>query len=443
MMMKFLLMMLFMMPLFFFNNMFWLIQNLFMMMVFMFFLFNWSFMYEYKKLSYFMGLDMISFWLIMLTMLIISLMFMASEGLFKSKYYLMMFSFIVMLLLLLLYLTFSSINLFLFYIYFESSLIPTLILILGWGYQPERINAGMYLLFYTLFMSFPLLLSILYIYNYCNSFMFIYLMNIYNKNSLFYLFMLFAFLVKMPMFLAHLWLPKAHVEAPISGSMILAGIMLKLGGYGMMRIMNMISINFNFIWMSVSLIGGFVVSMMCLRQVDMKSLIAYSSVVHMGMILGGMMTLLSWGFNGAYILMIGHGLSSSGLFCLANLIYDRLSSRSLLINKGLMNLMPSMSLWWFLMCSSSMASPPSLNLMGEIILLSSIISWSWMSTFMLMLMSFFSTSYTLYLYSYSQHGNFYSGIYSYSQGYIREYLLLIMHWFPLNFLILKSEIIMF
>nr|QXE46438.1 NADH dehydrogenase subunit 4 [Cephalcia infumata] len=439
-MMKFLFMIIFMMFLGMMNNMFWLIQNMLFIMMFLFFMFNYPYSFELNKLSYFMGIDLISFWLILLTLLITSLMFMASENLFKVNFYLNLFSFILLIMLMFLYLTFSSVNLFLFYLYFESSLIPTLILILGWGYQPERLNAGIYLLFYTLFMSFPLLLGIIYIYKYGNSFMFIYLKNFFNKNNIFYLVMILAFLVKMPMYLMHLWLPKAHVEAPISGSMILAGIMLKLGGYGVIRIMNMIMMNMNYIWISISLIGGFMVSLMCLRQVDMKSLIAYSSVVHMGIILSGFMTLYNWGFYGAYILMIGHGLSSSGLFCLANLIYERLGSRSLLINKGLINLMPSMSLWWFLICSSSMASPPSLNLLGEIILLSSLVSWSWKTSILLMLMSFFSASYTLYLYSYSQHGNFYSGLYSYSQGFVREYLLLILHWFPLNFMILKSEI---
>nr|QXE46451.1 NADH dehydrogenase subunit 4 [Cephalcia yanqingensis] len=439
-MMKFLLMMLFIMSMCMINK-FWIIQNLLFIMLFMFIMLNYPYNYEFNKLSYFMGVDLISFWLIILTMLIISLMIMASENLFKINFYFNMFSFMLLMMLMFLYLTFSSMNLFLFYLNFESSLIPTLILILGWGYQPERMYAGIYLLFYTLFMSFPLLLGIIYIYNKNYSLMYIYMKNFLNMNNLFYFSMILAFLVKMPMYLVHMWLPKAHVEAPISGSMILAGIMLKLGGYGIIRVMNMISMSLNYIWVSISLMGGLLVSLMCLRQVDMKSLIAYSSVVHMGMILGGLLTLSNWGFCGAYILMIGHGLSSSGLFCLANLIYERLGSRSLLINKGLINLMPSMTLWWFLICSSSMASPPSLNLLGEIFLLSSLISWSWMTSFLLMLMSFFSASYTLYLYSYTQHGNNYSGLYSYSQGYVREYLLLILHWFPMNFLILKSEIL--
>lgn len=133
----------------------------------------------------------------------------------------------------------------------------------------------------------------------------------------------------------------------MSGSMILAGIMLKLGGYGFMRLMPLFivtGVKVNFIFVVVSLFGGFVISLICLRQSDVKSLIAYSSVSHIGLVLGGIMTINSWGYYGALIIMIAHGLCSSGLFCLANISYERLGSRSLFLNKGLINLMPRMAL---------------------------------------------------------------------------------------------------
>jgi NADH-ubiquinone oxidoreductase chain 4 len=126
----------------------------------------------------------------------------------------------------------------------------------------------------------------------------------------------------------------------------------------------------------ISLVGGFIVSLICLRQRDLKALVAYSSVAHIGLVLGGLMTLNCWGIYGAYTLIIGHGLCSSGLFCLTNISYERLGRRRLIINKGLINFMPSLAMWWFLLRSSNMAAPPRLNLLGEIRILNSLIGWS-------------------------------------------------------------------
>ena len=127
----------------------------------------------------------------------------------------------------------------------------------------------------------------------------------------------------------------------------MAGVLLKLGGYGLLRVFPFLLIGgiiFNYFFISVSLVGGVIISLICLRQMDIKALIAYSSVAHMGIVLSGLLTLTYWGLRGAYILIIAHGLCSSGLFCLANLSYERLGSRSLLINKGLLNFLPRLSL---------------------------------------------------------------------------------------------------
>nr|AML26361.1 NADH dehydrogenase subunit 4 [Erotylidae sp. BMNH 1274391] len=422
-----------------FLNEFWLIQFMFFI-YFIIFIFKMSFLGFYSSISIFLGLDLMSYFLILLSFWICGLMIMASEKIYFYKNYSNVFLLVMLVLMLSLYLTFSSLNLFIFYLFFEVSLIPTLILIIGWGYQLERIEAGMYLLFYTLMFSLPMMISIFFYYKTFNT---MELMMLYKIDYLYmYLFMIMIFMVKMPMFIIHLWLPKAHVEAPVAGSMILAGIMLKLGGYGLCRLMPMflyIGMKFNFLFIVVSMVGGFIVSMICMRQSDMKSLIAYSSVAHMGMVLAGILTLNFWGLWGALVMMLAHGLCSSGLFCMANISYERLQSRSLYLNKGLINIMPSFSLWWFLFCSSNMAAPPSLNLLGEIMLINSLVSFSYICMVFLMLMSFFSAVYSLFLFSYSQHGQLYQGMFSFYSGFIREYLMLFLHWFPLNAFFMKSE----
>nr|WVD73143.1 NADH dehydrogenase subunit 4 [Monolepta bicavipennis] len=423
-------------------NKFWLVQWLMFILSFLF-LFNYTSFYFNFQLSYFLGMDMLSYSLILLSFWICSLMILASSKLLNNKDYSNLFLMVLIFLMFALFMTFSSLNLFMFYLFFEISLIPTLMLIIGWGYQPERLDAGIYLLFYTLLMSLPMMIIIFYLSEKYFLVSFMFLDQDFNS-LLMYLCTNMVFFVKIPMFFLHLWLPKAHVEAPVSGSMILAGVMLKLGGYGLLRFMMLYKnfiLNSNLFFLSISLLGGFLVSLICIRQSDMKSLIAYSSVSHMGLALGGIMTLNYWGFYGSLVMMLAHGLCSSGLFCLANILYERIHSRSLYLNKGLLNIIPSLSLWWFLLVSSNMAAPPSLNLVGEIMLINSMVGFSWLSMIFLSLMSFFSAVYSLFLYSYSQHGNFYSGIYSFFSIQMREYLLLFLHWFPLNIMFLKMEFI--
>jgi len=233
---------------------------------------------------------------------------------------------------------------------FECSLFPTLLLILGWGYQPERIQAGLYIIIYTIIGSLPLLLMFIFLYNTFGSlfiyFDFIYFIDYLNFNRLFWVFFIFAFMVKVPLYIFHLWLPKAHVEAPVSGSIILAGVLLKLGGYGLIRLGSIcihLSFNFSRFFISFSIYGSFITRLICLRQVDIKSLIAYSSVGHIALVIRGIITSSYLGFLGSLIIIISHGLVSSGIFCLANITYEIVSSRSLYLTKGLLIIFPSLS----------------------------------------------------------------------------------------------------
>lgn len=439
-MIKILFYIIFIIPLCFMKKIFWMVQILLLILIFIFI--NLSVNLINFNLRYIYSCDLISFGLILLRIWICSLIIISRENLLKINYYVNFFLLNIIFLLILLFLTFRVINLFIFYLFFEGRLIPTLLLIIGWGYQPERVQAGIYLIFYTLFASLPLLIGLFYIYTEINRIMF-YFLKFFNINFIIlYIRIVLAFLVKIPIYFVHLWLPKAHVEAPVSGSIILAGIILKLGGYGLLRVLvflQEVNLKLNYIWIIIRLLGGFYIRLKCFCQVDIKSLIAYSSVAHIRIVIRGIIVINYWGYFGSYIIIIGHGLCSSGIFCLANINYERLHRRRLFINKGIINFIPSISLWWFLLISSNISAPPSLNLLGEIRLINRMIRWSWLSILILILISFFRAGYRLYLYSYTQHGKIFQGIYRFYCGVSREYLLLLLHWLPLNIIILKIE----
>ena len=395
--------------------------------------------------SWYFMVDSLRYILILLRAWICALIVCRRQIVYKNNNFSSGFSLTIVCLLLFLILTFCSGDYLMFYISFEASLIPTLILILGWGYQPERLQAGVYMLFYTLFASLPLLVSLLSLYDIGGSLTIGLAASVMGGrfvDNIWYVSTVFAFIVKLPIFIVHLWLPKAHVEAPVAGSMILAGVLLKLGGYGLIRVIPLFRVrnkNIGWLWVTIRLVGSVYISLICLRQVDIKALIAYSSVAHMALVLRGLVTFRLWGVRGAVVIIVGHGLCSSGLFCLANIVYERIGSRSLLIGKGLINFIPRIALWWFLLRAGNMAAPPTLNLMGEIRLIVRVVGWSRTTMFLIGLLSFFRAAYTLYLFSLSQHGKYYSAVFSCCSGKSREYLVLFLHWLPLNILILKGS----
>nr|YP_010831218.1 NADH dehydrogenase subunit 4 [Elysia viridis]WFF64242.1 NADH dehydrogenase subunit 4 [Elysia viridis] len=307
-------------------------------------------------------------------------------------------------------LAFSSSNMINFYVWFEASLIPTLILIISWGYQPERLQAGTYMMLYTVGASLPLLIMLIWrCSESCSSNLFLMGMCSSDFFSWGLIFIYGAFLVKLPMYGAHLWLPKAHVEAPLAGSMILAGILLKLGGFGLFQMNKCFSLACDYsistFLVSVSLWGGLLAILVCLRQVDVKAYVAYSSVGHMGLVSAGVILDRTWGASSALVTMIAHGFASSALFCLAFFTYEKSHSRAMPYMKGLLKLYPILSLWWFIFCCINMAAPPTINLLGEMMIIPSVWFSFWGLAVVMTIMVFMSAAYNMYLYSSINHGD--------------------------------------
>nr|YP_002836175.1 NADH dehydrogenase subunit 4 [Geisha distinctissima]ACI28659.1 NADH dehydrogenase subunit 4 [Geisha distinctissima] len=398
---------------------------------FFFFSINFSF---FSFISYVFGLDYVSYLFICLSIWICILM---TYSMFSyrlavgSVYFLICLNFLI----LMLFLVFLVMDFFYFYFFFEGSLIPVFLIIFGWGYQPERLGAGYYLIFYTLFASFPFLVVIFYIYLVNGGFMYFYNFKVLDWFVGF--FILFSFLVSFPSFGVHLWLPSAHVEAPVSGSMILAGVLLKLGGYGFFRSLGFLYyflFNYSFFFISLSLYGCLLISLFCLVQSDIKILIAYSSVSHMGVVICGLFMMTTWGVLGSLLFMLGHGFVSSGLFYLVGIVYSRVGSRSFFLVKGLLNFMPSLSLFWFFFCCMNMSCPPSINLFSEISIVFSLLHWSYYTYIFVFFFLFFSACYSLAIFFLSQHGQFSSMLRICSNCKLLEFFVLFLHLYPVFFM---------
>nr|YP_008593583.1 NADH dehydrogenase subunit 4 [Assurger anzac]BAN83551.1 NADH dehydrogenase subunit 4 [Assurger anzac] len=406
----------------------------------------------WSSLGLYMATDSLSTPLLVLTCWLLPLMILASQNHTSSEPIGRQRTFITLLtsLQIFLIMAFGATEVIMFYIMFEATLIPTLILITRWGNQAERLNAGTYFLFYTLAGSLPLLVALLLLQNSTGSLSLLTLQ--YSPplqlttyaDKLWWAGCLLAFLVKMPLYGVHLWLPKAHVEAPIAGSMVLAAVLLKLGGYGMMRMMvvlDPLTKDLSYPFIIFALWGVVMTGSICLRQTDLKSLIAYSSVSHMGLVAGGILIQTPWGFTGALILMIAHGLTSSALFCLANTNYERTHSRTMVLARGLQMVLPLMTAWWFIASLANLALPPLPNLMGELMILTSLFNWSPWTLVLTGAGTLITASYSLYMFLMTQRGPLPEHILALDPSHSREHLIMALHLLPLLLLILKPELI--
>nr|AXS67641.1 NADH dehydrogenase subunit 4 [Cicadellidae gen. sp. 1 JCX-2018] len=431
-MMSYLVYIIFMIPLFlFYKNLYGFFQFILMFYLMIFCFVNINMFYS--NLSFGLGLDLFSYGLIILSLVISSLM-LISMSYIKFSLFMGFYLFLSFFLLFFLLMIFFSLSLIYMYIYFEFSLLPLMCIILGWGYQPERLIAGMYLFMYTLFSSLPFFVFLL-VLNFKVGSMFFDLLSFFNMGLIYYFMMILLFLMKFPMFIFHFWLPKAHVQAPISGSMMLAGVILKVGGYGMIRLMYLFEyyyFYYSYIWYSMVIYGSLIVGMICLVQGDLKMLIAYSSISHMGLCLLGLLSMSMYGLYGSFYLMLGHGFCSSVLFYFAHIFYVRSMSRSFFINSGICMYLPSCSMFMFMFSCFNMSCPPSVNFLSEIFILNSMISYWFNSFYYFFFISLFCSCFSYYLYQFTYHGlsHFF---YSFNMVSVLDYLCLSIHLFFIIF----------
>ena len=364
--------------------------------------------FDFLNLYILVGIDGISLFFFILSNFLIFLCFLFIWDEKMIKEYVIILLFLDLLLLF----VFSVLDILLFYIFFEAILIPMYIMIGFWGSRERKIRAVYLFFFYTLLGSLCMLLSLLYIYSQFGTLNYDYIYyNKLNFNEQYWLWLAFflSFASKIPLFPFHLWLPEAHVEAPTTGSVLLAGILLKLGIYGFLRfnltLFPQASLYFAPFVFILSILGVIYASMNALRQTDLKRVVAYSSVAHMNLVTMGIFSFNIFGVEGAIFQSISHGFVSGAMFLLIGILYKRYHSRLLFYYSGLTHVMPLYSSFFCLFTMANIALPGTSSFIGEFLLLLGIFKINFLACFFACFGVILCGSYSLWLYNRIFFGN--------------------------------------
>ncbi len=362
----------------------------------------------FLNFDFIFGFDGISIYFFLLTALLFFLCVLFIWNEFYFKEYLICLLLIELLLLL----VFSVLDLLLFYVFFEAILIPMFLLIGIWGSRERKLRAVYLLFFYTLFGSVLMLLGILYIYSITGTLNLEYLLTCeFSFNEQYWLWLAFflSFASKVPMFPFHIWLPEAHVEAPTVGSVLLAGILLKLGVFGFLRfsltLFPLASFYFSPLVYVLSICGVIYASFSAIRQTDFKRIIAYSSVSHMNLVTLGIFSFNIVGLEGSIIQSISHGFVSSAMFFMIGILYDRYHSRLLHYYGGLVHMMPVYSVLFLIFTMANIALPGTSSFVGEFLLLLGIFKMNIVAAVFGALGVILCGAYSLWLYNRLIFGN--------------------------------------
>ena len=352
--------------------------------------------------AYALGIDGIALMLIMLSVFLMPICIGASWSAITKRVGEYMAAFLFMETLMIG--VFAAQDLFLFYIFFEAGLIPMYLIIGVWG-GDNRIYASYKFFLYTLLGSVLMLIAMLWMANAAGTTFIPFLMEYdFAAEAQTWLWLAFfaSFAVKMPMWPVHTWLPDAHVQAPTAGSVILAGVLLKLGGYGFIRFSLPMfpDASAQFVWLvwGLSMVAVVATSLIALVQHDMKKLIAYSSVAHMGIVTVGLFAFNVQGLEGAMMIMLGHGLVSGALFLCVGVIYDRLHTREIARYGGLSVNMPAYATLFLLFTMASVGLPGTSNFVGEFLALAGIYQINSWVAFVCTTGIILGAAYMLYLY---------------------------------------------